>query len=106
MTLNNFEIDCFEESSMPTTVSMSRCSQSESLESSLSVSPHEVEMPAVTEESRSVSPHEVEMPAVTEEASPLPSYLNLSRWISVLLIKLQAKYKLSDNVMLAFVSVL
>ena len=106
MTLTNFEIDCFEESSMPTTVSMSRCSQSESLESSLSVSLHEVEMPAVTKESLSVSPHEVEMPAVTEEASPLPSYLNLSRWISVLLIKLQAKYKLSDNVMLAFVSVL
>ena len=91
---------------MPTTVSMSRCSQSESLESSLSVSPHEVEMPAVTEESLSVSPHEVEMPAVNEEASSLPSYLNLSTWISVLLIKLQAKYKLSDNVMLAFVSVL
>ena len=81
---------------MLTTVSMSRCSQSESLElslsasphevempavteESLSVSPHEVEMPAVTEESLSVSPHEVEMPAVTEEASPLPSYLNLSR---------------------------
>ena len=40
-------------------VSMSRCSQSESLESSLSV-----------------SLYEVQMPVVTEEASPLPSYLN------------------------------